>query len=1267
MVEDSEDDTLLVLRELRTGGFKVDYARVETAEQLIRVIKQKDWDIIISDYVLPRFSGLVALKTVQNMGIDLPFLIVSGIIGEEVAVEAMLAGAHDYILKGNLKRLVPAVKRALREARERRARRQAEAALRESQGILSTLMSNLPGMAYRCRNDRDRTMEYVSAGCFSLTGHEAKYLKKKGTIAYSQLIHPEDRAQVWAKIQAAVSQSVSFELEYRIFTADGEEKWVWEQGRGAWDKQGESYIEGFITDISKRKEIERALKYSEEKYRTIFENNATATVIIDEDANILLANPEFEKLTGFSGEEAESGKSWADFLDGSELMKMPAYQKLSKKTNPGAPHSHLEFRFTDKDQNIREALMNVTEIPGAGKAIVSILDITERKKAERSLTRSRYFYLTLLDEFPALIWRSGLDAKCDYFNKTWLAFTGRTLEQEIGDGWAEGVHPDDFERCLRTYLEAFRQREPFTMEYRLRRYDGKYCWIIDMGRPFNDLEGNFSGYIGACYDITERREAEEALRRYELISGHARDIILFMRRDGLLLEANQAAVKAYGYPREELLSLCITDIRGEDTVPLVARQMEQAEHKGILFETVHRRKDGSTFPVEVSSQGALIGGERVLISVIRDITKRKLTEDNLRSAHQQLLDIIEFLPDPTFVIDRAGTVIAWNRAIEEMTGVNKLDIVGKGNHAYAVPFYGENISLLIDCIIDGTCSLKYGSRIKSIKGTTFFENFVPEANGGKGAYLWSAASPLFDPEGNLVGAIETIRDITEQKSAEQEIRHRLAVGEAIASTSSMLMSPQGVDLTGLLKILGETVAVSRAYIFEFRENFQKMDNTYEWCAKGVIPFINYLQNLPTEMFPWWMKKLYRGENIVISDVDKLPPAAQAEKEILREQEIRSLLVVPIYSTNGSLTGYMGFDDTKKCREWSSQDIQALRVAAEMVGMYWEQKQAKEALQMNEQRLRDIVEHSTNLFYSHTPEHILTYVSPQVKDFLDCEPEEALVSWSTFLSDHPVNARGLTHTQRAIDTGERQPVYELELVGKSGRRVWVEASETPVVREGKTVAVVGALTNITERKHSEARLQQSFEKLKQTLEQTVNTLSLTLEIRDTYTAGHQQRVARLSCAIARAMGLSTVQIEGIRIAAALHDIGKISIPSEILSKPGKISGIEFSLIKTHPQVGYDILKNINFTWPIAEIVWQHHERWDGSGYPSGLAGDDILLEARIIAVADVIEAMSSHRPYRPSLGLEKALEEIQLNKGKFYDFEVAEACLSLFQQKAFNFD
>lgn len=208
---------------------------------------------------------------------------------------------------------------------------------------------------------------------------------------------------------------------------------------------------------------------------------------------------------------------------------------------------------------------------------------------------------------------------------------------------------------------------------------------------------------------------------------------------------------------------------------------------------------------------------------------------------------------------------------------------------------------------------------------------------------------------------------------------------------------------------------------------------------------------------------------------------------------------------------------------------------------------------------------------------------------------------------------------------------------------------------------------TERLKWEEQLEISCLKLHKAMEGTIQAMEMTIEMRDPYTAGHQQRVAHLACAIADKMGLTEERIEGIHMASLIHDLGKIYIPAEILSKPGKLSDFEYVIIKTHPEVGHNILKNVDFPWPIASMVFQHHERLDGSGYPSGISGDEILLESRILAVADTVESMASHRPYRPAVGIDRACEEITRNRGVLYDPEVVDICNGLIREQAFRFE
>jgi|GEM_PF-1433863 len=422
---------------------------------------------------------------------------------------------------------------------------------------------------------------------------------------------------------------------------------------------------------------------------------------------------------------------------------------------------------------------------------------------------------------------------------------------------------------------------------------------------------------------------------------------------------------------------------------------------------------------------------------------------------------------------------------------------------------------------------------------------------GRRIVVESSGTPIFDKRGEFEGYRVSNRDITNRSLSEDyNIQMKedayatlLKYQEVITHTSKMFMdSPfdqldQSINLS--LAEVGNLLGVCRVYIFEFDVDVQTMSNTYEWCSSGVEPSIDQLQELSIDIFPWWMKKLHNNEVINVYDVNDMGEEQINEKQILQEQDIQSVLVVPML-VNQKLTGFIGFDSVLKKKQFQDE-IHLIQMFSEIVGY---------------------------------------------------------------------------------------------AIGK---------------------------------RNDEHRILDSLQRVKETFKQTIEALSALVEISDPYTSGHQRRVAQLSLALAKQLKLSQDQQEAIYMASILHDLGKSYIPSQILNKPGKLTNIEFDLVKTHSEYGYQVLKKINFPWPIAKMVHQHHERLDGTGYPLGLKDDEILIEAQIISVADVIEAISSHRPYRPAIGLDFALGEIKRLKGIHFKPEVVDACIYLFENGLFHFD
>jgi len=719
---------------------------------------------------------------------------------------------------------------------------------------------------------------------------------------------------------------------------------------------------------------------------------------------------------------------------------------------------------------------------------------------------------------------------------------------------------------------------------------------------------------------SERRQNEEELwdigEKLHSLFETVDDGVIFLDVEGNVIVANRAAITLTGFSEsEELIGRSIFDFvakkdRGKfmDNI----RETFEGAHSSPI-ECAFCAADGRHLAAELSA--AVItdrsGKPTGFIVVVEDLSEQKQAEEALQESDRLYHLVADNVSEVVWTTDINLQPTYVSPSVKRLLGYDT-----DGNkHVISELLTPASREMAMKAIADALSSDGRGPQ-DAFKQSLDLEIEMKRKDGSR---VWTDTRMTFvrGPDGRPAEIMGVVRDVTERKRVEELfmiLSSNSPVGIYIAREGKfVLLNPRCHKLTGY--------------------SDEELLNTE--CLRLVVPED---------------RETVRADAVQMLKGERFSP-----------YEYR-------YVTKDGKT------------RWAMEKVATVQFRGEpaVLGNFMditERKVAEDALRESEKRYRLVAENVTDVIFTMDMNLRPTYVSPSVTRLLGYSVEEAMVQMIERVLT-PVSrdllmravAKALTMENLGRREWFKPQVLELQMKHKDESTVWTETTVSLVCdSHGMPVEIMGMVSDITDRKLAEEQLQHSLEKLENAMEGTIQAISLTVETRDRYTAGHQRRVAQLASAIGKEMGLSEDRVHGIRVAGLLHDIGKICVPTEILSKPGQLTPIEFAMIKTHPQVGYDILKTIEFPWPIADIVLQHHERTNGTGYHSGLEGDDILLEARILGVADVVEAMSSHRPYRLALGIDRALDEISQNKGVLYDGEVVDACTKVFLEKNFAFD
>jgi PAS domain S-box-containing protein len=455
-------------------------------------------------------------------------------------------------------------------------RKKNEETLIENQRTLETLISNLPGVAYKCRNDPQWTMEFVSDGCFQLTGHQAEDLIMNKKISYNDLIHPDDRQMVWETIQTSLKENKPFKIIYRIITSELENRYVWEQGRGIFSSDGNLMVlEGFITDITDRITNEEEIKKSEAYYKTIFENTGTATIIIENNTIISLANSEFEKLSGYSKEELEGKKKWTDLIFEKDKENVMDYisSKRSKKSTP----KNYEIRLINKHSLIRDVYVTVTLLPYTQKRLISLLDITDKKESRKALKESQKKYRDLAELLPQPIFETNLDGNITFTNRIGLKIFGYT--QEDLDTELNMLHfldPKDHLRAMKNTQRSL--REELSVEgYTALKKDGTTFPIFVYSNAIKQ-SGKVVGSRGVIVDLTDIKNIENNLKAS-------------LNEKEILLREVHHRVKNNMQIISSLLNLQTEYVDDEEAVNVLKESQNRVRSMAIIHEKLYQSKD----------------------------------------------------------------------------------------------------------------------------------------------------------------------------------------------------------------------------------------------------------------------------------------------------------------------------------------------------------------------------------------------------------------------------------------------------------------------------------------------------------------------------------------------------------------------------------------------------------------------------------------------------------------------------------------------------
>ena len=936
-----------------------------------------------------------------------------------------------------------------------------------------------------------------------------------------------------------------------------------------------------------------------------------AIVLVAPDGSLTAIDSRLKELLKCSFENILNGKEWEKATDGSlpEETRVATWIEEMQRALPG------KWRSGSTTIVCRDGVRKLIDFAAVkmptGETLTIFEDVTEHKKIERLIRRGRDMLRSVSDNMPDLIWAKDMEGRFLFVNKAMCDVLLKC------DAPAEAVGKTDLYFATRVKRAGY-------------RHDfGEMCVnsdhvVLTSGAPQKFEE---YGYIKGEFVYLEVYKAPLFDSQGDIIGtvGCGRDITDRKRAEEYLRESEERYRIAIEHSNDGVAIVSGSSHHYVNRKYLEIFGYESMEDfKGLPpFFTVHpddrewvmkislARKKGEPAPSIYEFKG--IKKDGTVIYIQASVATISYRGESASLAY--IRDITDKKRSEEAVREREETIRALINASTDAT----FSALINGTILAANETLARRLGSTVEEVL-GTCIFDYWPEDLARSRKAMVEKLIQSKHSvqfeDQRGNMWFENSlyPILDAGGEVRKIAVFSRDITERKRA----------AEALAASER--------QYRGL---------VDNAPVGVFKTNLRGDIIFCNDCWARMFGFKTAAEIISTNVATLYRDPTQRGKFTQRLKKEAMIP--DHEQEYITK-EGKSVHVLVSATLEGDVISGVAVNITDR-------------------------KIAERALRKSEEKYRNIFDNAVEGIFQSSPDGLLLKGNRALARMLGFDSPDSMMETYTDLPNQVYVTPGESARFRTIleRDGSIQG-FETKFHRKDGQEIWVSINARTVRDDaGDMQYFEGFVVNITDRKRAESELRESVVKLNKRLTETIHAMSVTVETRDPYTAGHQKRVAGLAVKIAREMDLPEDTIECIRMAGIIHDIGKLSVPAEILSKPTQLKDVEMSIMQVHAEKGYDILKEIEFPWPLADIVLQHHERLDGSGYPRALTGDRILTEAKILAVADVVESMVSHRPYRPAHSMEEAVTEIISNRGVLYDPLVVDACMRVIEREGFDFE